>query len=150
MKRTALSKKSHRRIHVTPASSASDIREALNISQAELGAARDAIASTVNESKEHSNINETVLPVPNSLKEWLGDGSEEVAIDSRTAYQWIYALLADREGLVRYVRAKNALRLTSDKYKAMEMAKEATEAYKALSQELRDEIEDGGEKTDQS
>ena len=60
------------------------------------------------------------------------------------------ALRIDREALARYVRAKNALRLTSDKYKAMEMAKEATEAYEALSQELRDEIEDGGEKTDQS
>ena len=57
----------------------------------------------------------------------------------------VRSLLADRKALVRYVRAQDAFRLTlliSDEYKIKELTKELREAYKALSQELRDEIAD--------
>jgi len=60
-------------------------------------------------------------------------------------------LLADRKGLVRYVRAQR--NYLGERYLDRAphfIVTEHEEAYEALSQELRDEIEDGGEKTDQS
>ena len=71
---------------------------------------------------------------PKSIEAWLGDGSEEQPfIDSLTAYQWIYALLTDREALVRYVVTLH------DAY-LLEGEILNNEEWQALSQELRDEI----------
>ena len=58
---------------------------------------------------------------------------------------------ADRAALVRYVRAQR--NYLGERYLDRAphfIVTEHEEAYEALSQELRDEIEDGGEKTDQS
>ena len=57
----------------------------------------------------------------------------------------------DRDALVRYVRAQR--NYLGERYLDRAphfIVTEHEEAYEALSQELRDEIEDGGEKTDQS
>ena len=71
---------------------------------------------------------------PKSLEAWLGDGSSEPrAIDSLTAYNWVYALLTDREALVRYVVTLH------DAY-LLEGEILNNKEYQTLSQELKDEI----------
>ena len=80
---------------------------------------------------------------PKSIEAWLGDGSSEPrAIDSLTAYNWVYALLADREALVRYVRASHLLENEhpADGGDFGELPQLVNQSWQALSQELRDEI----------
>ena len=89
---------------------------------------------------------------PSSLKAWLGDGSSEPrAIDSLTAYNWVYALITDREALVRFARTDiefhDMLDGSPDLDEVHRVRDKRYEAYKALSQELRDAIEgDDGDK----
>ena len=79
---------------------------------------------------------------PSSLKAWLGEEESDLAeIDSLTAYQWTYALLTDREALVRYV-------MTLEEHWGeatfpVGYTRKVGKLRKALSQELKDEINAG-------
>ncbi len=69
----------------------------------------------------------------------------EVAEDRDRLRKSNTALLADREALVRYLRDRNALAINVIPELTMKLAKVSTASYDALSQELRNVIEEEGE-----
>ncbi len=78
------------------------------------------------------------LPVPKTPEEWLESTKTEIAITTSEAHKWIRSLLADRDALVRYVRLLDGY----GPYGNPEFVVELEEVRQALSQELREEIDD--------